>query len=143
MKKLLLQIVLFFSLPVLAGAQNVCSGLDGVDIYRNNKLAATWTPAEVPVLRSAYTKPDTLMFHAWTALESLKNATVDVKDNTGAIMGHIYGSNNTGYEANFTYILNGDVLDDPKVKSLDVFFNITCERDIQPVQIAIIILHVK
>ena len=139
MKNLFCFIVLWLNVSLCLQSQNVCSGLDGVDVYRNSKRIATWTQAEILTIQPNLLKSDTFLFHVWTSLESLKNATIDVKDSTGQIVAHIYGHNNTGYEADFNYIFDNTLFDDLKLKSLEVFFNLVCDRDIHPQQIAAIV----
>ena len=117
----------------IADAQFACSGLDRVDIYLNNKLISTATAADAPVIKfDKISRPDTLMFHAFTNWEGLRNCTLDVKTDYGELIDHVNSSNNTGYEAIFTYVFNRANLDDPDIKTLYIYINLLCERDVVP-----------
>ena len=86
--------------PLLGHAQFACSGLDRVDIYLNQKLVATATQADAPTVKlNASAKNDTLLFHAYTNWDGLRNSTLDVKDETGELLDHVNGNSTTGYEA--------------------------------------------
>ena len=125
-------------------AQFACSGLDRVDIYLGKKLLATATAADAPVIKlNTLSKTDTLLFHAFTNWEGLRNCTLDVKSDYGELIDHINSSNNTGYEAILTYVFDSDNLDDPDIKTLDIYINLSCERDVVPELICTISLVPK
>ena len=137
-------LVLFMLLPMGIKAQFACSGLDRVDIYLNNKLIATSTFADAPAIKlGLQVKTDTIMLHAYTNWDGLRNSTLDVKDETGELMDHINSSNNTGYEAVFTYIFNRAEIDDPDLKSFDMLINLLCERTVETEQITTFNLMAK
>ena len=118
---------------MLSHAQFACSGLDRVDIYLNNKLKGTATFAYTPVIKpDTLSKPDTLMFHAFTNWEGLRDCTLDVKTELGELIDHINSTNNTGYEATFIYVFNRANSEDLTVKVYNVFINLLCERDVEP-----------
>jgi hypothetical protein len=130
--------------PLLCHSQFACAGLDRVDIYINNKLVATSTAADAPTIKlDAFSKPDTIMFHAYTNWEGLRNSTLDVKDEFGELIDHVNSTGNTGYEAVFTYVFDLASLDDPNDKALDVFVNLLCERETATEQICTINLAAK
>jgi len=135
MKIFLTILLAFLLLPVFSKAQFACAGLDRVDIYLNHKLVATSTFADAPTLKFDTLRTDTLTLHAYTNWDGLRNSTVDVKDESGELMDHINSTNNTGYEAVFTYIFNRADIDDPEFKSLDIFLNLLCERTVETEQI--------
>ena len=141
MKKLI-PIILLLTLLLPCRAQFACSGLDRVDIYLNNKLVATATPFNAPTIKpGTLSKTDTLLFHAFTNWEGLRNSTMDVKDESGELIDHINSRNNNGYEAIFTYVFDSSTMDDPDVKSIDVSINLLCERDVVPEQICTVSLN--
>ena len=142
MKPLLTVMILLMS--AFMRAQFACSGLDRVDIYLNGKLSATATGAlTAAVTLKPVSKADTLMFHAFTNWEGLHNSTLDVKDETGELLDHINCPDNSGYEAVYTYIFDRSALDDPDLKSIDIFINLMCERDIEPEDICTITLAAR
>ena len=135
MKKLICLLLLIGGMPSSGHTQFACSGLDRVDIYLNSKLIATATPAELPTVKLiTFSRPDTLMFQAHTNWEGLHNSTLDIKTEYGELIDHVNGNSN-GYEATFIYIFNRTNLEDPNLKSFDVFINLLCERDVAPEQI--------
>jgi hypothetical protein len=130
----LLAILLFF--PYTGHSQFACAGLDRVDIYLNSKLLATSTFADAPTIKlDTLLKSDTIILHAYTNWEGLRNCTLDVKDESGELMDHINSASNTGYEALFTYIFIRADIDDPELKSFDMFLNLLCERTVETEQI--------
>jgi len=144
MKKLLhLSFALVF-LPLLGHAQFACSGLDRVDIYLNQKLVGTATQANAPTVKlNSSAKADTLLFHAYTNWEGLRNSTMDVKDETGELIDHVNGNSSTGYEAVYAYVYDHNAIDDPDLKTIDIFINLLCERDVVPEQICTLNLAAK
>ncbi len=142
MKRLLHLLPVLCCLPVLSHAQFACAGLDRVDIYVNGKLIATATPADAPTVKlDASSKSDTLLFHAYTSWEGLRNSTLDIKDDVGELIGHANSNNNNGYEAVLSYVLIREELDEAEAKNLDVFLNLLCERDVEPEQICTVSLN--
>ena len=129
-------------MPFLSHAQFACAGLDRVDIYINGKLIATATSADAPTVKLELTaKTDTLLFHAYTSWEGLRNSTLDRKNDFGELVGHANSNNNGGYDATITYVLVREDLDESEAKSLDVFLNLLCEREVDPEQICTISLN--
>jgi hypothetical protein len=136
MKSILRLFIVCIVLPFSGHSQFACSGLDRVDIYLNRKLMGTSTFALAPSFKlDSLLKTDTIVLHAFTNWEGLRNSTLDVKDDSGELMDHINSANNTGYEAVFTYIFNRAEIDDPDLKSFDIFLNLLCERTIETEQI--------
>lgn len=136
MKKLLALSVGVVCISAAGNAQFACSGLDRVDIYLNSRLVGTSTAADAPVIKlDTADKTDTIMLHAYTDWEGLRNSTLDVEDESGELMDHINSTHNTGYEAVFTYIFIRAGLDDPEMKSFDMKINLLCERTIETEQI--------
>ncbi len=132
MKTYFYLILAIISFPCHAVAQFACSGVDRVDIYVNHKLVATATPADAPTVKlDPFSKTDTIVLHAFTNWEGLKNSTLDVKDEYGELMDHVNSTGNTGYEAIFTYIFIRTNLDDPDLFAFDMFLNLLCERNIE------------
>jgi hypothetical protein len=144
MQRLMLLLIALVGIHTSCYPQFACSGLDRVDIYLNNKLIATSTTADAPAINlDALSKPDTLMFHAYTNWEGLRNSTLDVEDDFGELIDHVNSTNNTGYEAVFTYVFDRTTLDDPNDKALDVFVNLLCERETETEQVCTINLVPK
>jgi hypothetical protein len=140
----LIHFLFFMSLYLAADAQFACSGLDRVDIYLSKKLIATATAADAPVIKlDKISQPDTLLFHAFTNWEGLRNCTLDVETDYGELIDHVNSGNNTGYEAIFTYVFDRANLDDPDIKTLDIYINLLCERDVVPELIGTISLVPK
>ena len=129
-------VILLFIFPCAVHSQFACAGLDRVDIYLNSKLVATSTFADAPTLKlDTLLKTDTIVLHAYTNWEGLRNCTLDVKDDSGELMDHINSTGNTGYEALFTYIFNHSEIDDADLKSFDMLLNLLCERTVETEQI--------
>ena len=142
MNRLLHLIVALSCLPLLSHAQFACAGLDRVDIYINSKLIATATPADAPTVKlDALAKSDTLLFHAYTSWDGLRNSTLDIKDDLGELIGHANSNNNSGYEAVISYVLVREDLDELEAQSLDIFINLLCEREVNPEQICTVSLN--
>ena len=142
MKRPLLFLFVCLLISFKSSAQFACAGLDRVDIYINQKLVATATPAVAPTLKlDSAVRPDTLTFHAFTNWEGLKNSTMDIKDADGELIDHINSNTTNGYEAVYTYVFDRSSIDDPDLSSIDIFINLLCERDVEPEQISTISLR--
>lgn len=114
------------------------SDLDRVDIYLNGKLISTWTVSGMQEIHlDTLHAADTLWFYAWTNFdEGLRNATLDIKDNSGVLLSHINSALSTNFEAHFMYVLKPEMLNLSSTKILQAVITLAPEQDVQTIPIA-------
>jgi hypothetical protein len=112
--------------------------LDRVDIYLNGRLISTWTVSGSQEIHlDTLHGTDTLWFYAWTNFdEGLRNATLDIRDNSGILISHINSSLSTNFEAHFMFILKPEKLDLSTTKILQAVITLAPEQDVQTIPIA-------
>lgn len=142
MKNVIRLIILTICIPAVTKAQFACSGVDRVDIYLNSKLTATANLATVPTIKiNTKANTDTLVLHAYTNSDGLRNSTLDIKDSAGMLIGHVNGIGNTGYEAVYKYIIDLTSPDYPANGKLWISLNLLCERNIETGQVATVVYN--
>jgi hypothetical protein len=129
-----------FSLLLAAGCLHGYAGndLDRVDVYLNGRLAGTWTVDGVLEIHlDTLHQTDTIAFHAWTNFENgLRNATLDIRDNSGVLLSHINSSLGANFEAHFTYIFKPQSVNLSAINKLQAVITLAPEQDVVTISIA-------